>query len=273
MLRDITEVLRRPAPWHLAPMGYFRELSGIARRADECRESWQPHLMSTQAIIERAVSSCRDLDTVVVAGSGLLLDVPVDTLNRSFRRVVLADIHHGRQTRKAVRGLSNVELVSVDITGVVRACYRFARSGCRGPLPESRPGINADGPFDLAVSVNLLSQLAVIPRQYIQAHCPAFPPVRMEEFGRELVLKHLDWLAGNARRACLVSDVERHEEGPDGQTVVKDLLDGVHLPEPEETWMWNIAPRGKVFSEFAVAHRVAAWSNFTWTSNCPSGSR
>ena len=290
MLRDIVEILRSPAPLHLGPMGYFRELAGMARRAEECREEWQPHLARTRQVIEHAALGCRQRESVLVTGSGLLLDVPVEMLARNFRRVVLADIHHGRGTRRAVRHLANVELVTLDVTGVVRACYRFARAGCRGPLPEGRPPALGDGPFDLVVSVNLVSQLAVMPRRYVLGHSPAFPPHRLRTFARELISSHMGWLARHGDRVCLITDIERHEDHMgwlarhgdrvclitdierhedhvDGRKVVTDLLDGARLGEPEETWTWFIAPQGKVFRDRAVRHRVAAWRDY------PSASR
>ena len=267
MLRDIVEIFRSPAPLHLGPMGYFRELAGIARRAQECREEWQPHLARTRRVIERAALGCRQRNSVLVTGSGLLLDVPVDMLARHFRRVVLVDIHHGRGTRRAVRHLANVELMTLDVTGVVRACYRFARAGCGGPLPEVCPPALGDASFDLAVSVNLVSQLAVMPRRYILGHSPAFPPDRLAKFTRELISHHIDWLARHGERVCLVTDTERQEDHLDGRQVVVDLLDGIRLGEPEETWTWFIAPEGKVFRDRAVRHHVAAWRDY------PSASR
>ncbi len=267
MLRDIVEILLSPAPSHLGPMGYFRELAGIARRADECREEWQPHLARTRQVIEHAALDCRQHDSVLVTGSGLLLDVPVEMLSRTFRRVVLVDIHHGRATRRAVRHLANVELMTLDVTGVVRACYRFARTGCRGPMPESRPPAIGDAPFDLAVSVNLVSQLAIMPRRYVLGHCPAFPPGRLRQFTLELISSHEVWLARHGDRVCLITDIERREDHADGRRVVADLLDGAHLGQPEETWTWFIAPQGKVFRDRAVRHHVAAWRDY------PSASR
>lgn len=267
MLRDIVEILRSPAPMYLGPMGYLRELAGIARRAEECREEWQPHLSRTRQVIEHAALACSQHDSVLVTGSGLLLDVPVEMLARTFRRVVLVDIHHGRETRRAVRRLANVELVALDVTGVARACYRFARTGCCGSLPESRPPAIGDAPFDLAVSVNLLSQLAVMPRRYVLGHCPAYPPDTLRTFTRGLISSHRNWLARHGDRVCLVTDIERHEDHTDGRKVVVDLLDGVALGEPEESWTWFIAPLGKVFHDRAVRHRVAAWSDY------PSASR
>lgn len=262
MLRDIVEILRSPAPLHLGPMGYLRELAGIARRAEECREEWQPHLARTREVIEHAALGCRRRDSVLVTGSGLLLDVPVEMLARTFRRVVLVDIHHGRGTRRAVRRLANVELMALDVTGVVRACYRFSRTGCHGPLPEGRPPAIGGAPFDLAVSVNLVSQLAVMPRRYVLGHCPAFPPDSLKTFARELISSHIDWLSRHGDRVCLITDIERREEHSDGRKVVVDLLEGFRLGEPEETWTWFIAPQGKVFRDRAVRHHVAAWRDY-----------
>lgn len=250
------------AAWHLAPMGYRREISGIAGRAAQCREAWGPHLEATRRVIETAAQGCARRKTALLVGSGLLLDVPLARLSGAFERVILADIVHPRQTRKQARGHGNVELVQVDVTDIARPVFDHVRKGRRGALPSGRPDHFLDQDIDLVVSVNLLSQLAVIPCSYLRAKRPLLPRDDLERFERQIVEAHLRWLARFAGRVALITDYEREEQGSDGTLCRKNILGGLELPPFEEGWTWRIAPRGTVFRDLDVRHKVAACSDF-----------
>lgn len=262
MIQDLIEYLRAPYPWHLAPMGYVRELSGLARRAEQCADAWRPHLEATRRHIEAAVQGCKGQGTVLVVGSGLLLDVPIYMLSDRFRRVVLADIFHARQVRRVARDLANVELLQADITGVVEPAYDYARRRQTGPLPRGRPGLPNGEAFDAIVSVNLLSQLAPMPRQYIKAHRPAVPPKALHEFSKRIVEQHLAWLRRLRGQTVLIADYQREEQRNDGIMTCSNILEGIRLPEADASWAWDIAPLGSVYRDIEVRHRVAAYWDF-----------
>ncbi|WP_299625071.1 hypothetical protein [Pelagibius sp.] len=262
MLRQLLGPFAGAAAWHLAPMGYRREISGIAGRAAQCRESWHPHLEATKQVIETAAQACARRKTVLLVGSGLLLDVPLAHLSRSFERVILADIVHPRHTRKQARGYGNVELVQVDITDIARPVFDYVRKGRRGALPHGNPDHFLDQDIDLVASVNLLSQLAFIPCSYLRAKRPSLPRDDLERFERQIVETHLRWLARFAGRVALITDYKREEQGSDGTLCRKNILGGLVLPPFEESWTWRIAPRGTVFHDLDVRHKVAAYSDF-----------
>ena len=54
----------------------------------------------------------------IVYGSGLLLDIPLDTLSRAFARVTLIDAVHLRSTRRLARQFTNVPCAETDRPGV-----------------------------------------------------------------------------------------------------------------------------------------------------------
>ena len=259
MLRDLLEFVRNPYPWHLAAMGYVREVSGIADRARALAPAWREHLDRTRRAISTSAEASRGRGSVLVDGSGNLLDVPLDCLCARFGRVVLLDIVHSRQVRKAVSDRSNVELLSADVTGVAHAVYRAARSRDVSVLPRSVPPDLDGRQFDLIISVNILSQLGVTPCRYLKAHCPAIPPKRLHMLSRDLIETHLAWIRGRAPQSCLITDVRRAEHVTGGTSVETDILEGLALPEPDETWDWQIAPLNSVYPDREVVHCVHAF--------------
>lgn len=262
MLDDLKAFLGAPFPWYLAPMGYQREMAGIARRADQCAAAWHTHLAATKRLIEGAAERCDNRDTALIIGSGLLLDVPLEFLSGVFRRVILADILHPRHVRHRLRRFDNVEPVQTDVTGVAKPVFDYVHKRRTGPLPTCRVEHFLDRRIDLVVSANLLSQLAVIPCRYLKAGLPGLPPHRIAGFGRSIVEAHLAWLRRFPGRVVLVTDFEREERASDGRVERKNILEGVELPPCRTTWTWRIAPLGRVYPDIDVRHRVAAYEDF-----------
>lgn len=262
MLFDLVDFARNPYPLHLAPMGYVKEARWMARRARQLEPAWRDHLQATRQTIEESVHLCAEHGTVVVAGSGALSDVPIDLLCDAFDKVILLDIFHTRATRRAARTRPNVELIAVDVTGVAKPVFAVARRRNGGVLPKSIPPVLNTRPVDLIVSVNLLSQLAVLPCAFLKGHCPAIPAARLNTFARDLIDTHLQWLVQSAERVCLVADVCRREEMLHGAVIRKNIVADVDLPPPDKTWDWRIAPQGSVYGDRSVSHRVCAYRDF-----------
>lgn len=263
MMRDLFSYLETQFAWHLAPMGYLAELSGISRRARQCRAAWGPHLANTRAVIADAATSAKPGGTVMIVGSGHLLDVPLDALLARFERVRLVDVFHPRAVRRATSKDPRIELLQNDVTGVSRKVFDHVRRRRTGPLPEPSSNILPDVRADLTVSVNLLSQLSVTPCAYLRAHRPGLPPAALANFERRLINAHLAWLRRCDGRVVLITDVEREERWTDGTCTRRSILADVSLPQPDRGWWWDIAPLGSVYPDRSVRHNVYAFADFT----------
>lgn len=271
MLFDLIEFVSNPFPWHLAPMGYVSEVRKTAQRARETGDAWDSHLAQTRSFIEQSAGLCPNRRRVVVVGSGNLLDVPLDCLADMFADVVLLDIFHTRETRRRVRQKGNVTLLDADVTGVAREVFDAARRRDLQSLPKSMPPALDVETTDLIVSVNLLSQLAVIPNSFLQGRCPGIAPETLSAFARHLIQAHLAWLSRRATHVCLITDVERIERFANGTMIRKSILEGTMLPPPDRTWDWQIAPRSRVFPDCDVQHRVHAYLDYRPMTGLSSG--
>ena len=151
---------------------------------------------------------------------------------------------------KSVLKKQGLDKVTDDVTGVLDAVSR-------GELASPRSYHLIDDPeVDLVVSLNLLSQLPVIPVRSLDGRAAPEPLAAMAQ---DLVRSHLADLARSRASTLLVSDVERVVVGRDGREVERGSLIA-DLPEPahDREWWWDIAPAPEADPETSERRRVVA---------------
>jgi len=227
---------------------FLRSSEQVRARFLRCRSAWEPHLGKAQRAIERGIQRCSGRRTALILGGGMLHDVPLDTLARCFERVVILDVVHLWRSVLAAKRYPNVTQACVDLSGFIPA----EESG--GPSVGMPSGLLTFGRADLVVSLNLMSQLAVVPR--LEAGCEGHSEA-LDILSRRMVLNHLSALNRVGGEVTLVTDIERWEIFPDGRKrSVGDILFGVNAGPFEEEWLWNIAPIPEAAPDYHVAHRV-----------------
>ena len=261
-IRAWIDYLANPAPRHVRQMGYVRELRALRARQKRCRADWQPHLEQSRAVLLEAAARCEQRRSALIVGSGLLFDVPLEEISGQFERIVLVDIAHLWSVHRRADRLPNVRLIPLDVTGVVERCHAMARERSEAPLPQRPIDWFTGEHYDLVVSLNVLSQLPVVPNGCLSRHIPSVTDAQIRDFSRALVTNHLDWLCSFPGIACLVTDLERlHVD--DCRTVSREeSLWGIELPDGGRTWLWDLAPRPEMYFDVDVRHRVVGYSRF-----------
>jgi hypothetical protein len=189
-----------------------------------------------------------------VLGSGPLLDVPLAELASGFERVILVDAVHPLAARWHARRHGNVELLAADVTGVIEP-LRALRPG--QALPEPRPFALLQEPdVDLVLSLNLLSQLGVLPEDWLRRRGGAAAG-EAAAFGAALTRAHLADLARCRAAVCLVSDIEWMHIDPAGGVVERgSSIFDVPPPAASQEWLWTIAPAPEVARRLSEVRRV-----------------
>jgi hypothetical protein len=248
MLFELYQTLTTPCPRPVKDVGYLRELIGMAARYRRCERAWKPHLKHCRDWICQAMQGSRG--RVVVLGSGLLYDVPLAALSEHFDEVVLVDILHMPAVRKAVRRFSNVSLEVRDITGFVEALH----SGT-SRIPPNAPDMALDG-ADLVISLNVLSQLPVLPMAFAGLE---------ESVAASLMQAHVDALQKSTARICLITEIEQ-QLCLDGEVVeIEDPLVGVSIPQSLKVetadWRWDFAPHPERHRRYDLVYLIQGSSS------------
>ncbi len=257
MIREFLTALLTPAPQWVKRMEFLNEAIAIEARARRCRDDWAPHQQHTKEAILDAIKACKQHRTVLVVGSGACLDIPLAELGDIFERVLLIDIVHPLKAKR--HDWNHVVHISLDITGQMKNLYENPEK-----LPEMLvPTIYHDSSdIDAVLSVNLASQLPVIPLKYL-VHIKPHDVIDLNRFTKNLLLAHFQWLSRFTCATALICD--KAWERLDGSgTVIEtdDPLFGLISQKPTREWYWEVSPRHETGTEFSRRNRVGYWSNF-----------
>ena len=245
MFFDLLSYLSASCPPHVRHMDYLSEAIAMRGRYVSNSAAWKPHHDNSRHVVLSAAEQCRNRSKAVVLGAGLLLDVPLAELSSQFREVVLVDIVFLPEVRRRITSCCNVRLLQYDVTGMARALYDAIRLGSRH-LPEAAPLVpELNEAAGLVVSLNILSQLWVIPRAYALKKLPGLDPELIDDWCRQIVKSHYDYLVSLPCDVCLVADHEFVMRDREERIVSRDsTIAGLSLPAPDVSWTWDIMPKG-----------------------------
>jgi hypothetical protein len=215
-------------------MPHLVEAVGLWSRGRRHLRAWTPHLSNTLAVLDTTIDDIAPRRTVAVLGSGPLFDVPIESLARTFDRVLLIDLAHLASTDKRIARTPNVERMWRDL----------APEGDPAPLAflETIPDL------DWVISVNLLSQIG------------RAAPTGEE---RAAIETHLKGLTRLTLPVTLVTDIDYRIFDRAGALIEEqDMMHGVTLPLPENRWLWEVAPLGEEGTDRRRVHTVVAFPDW-----------
>jgi hypothetical protein len=290
MLWETLTALLTPCPPAARKLGYRREFIAIMARAQRCQAAWALHQQFCVDGISAVIKAHHGAlippysPRVIVFGAGLIFDLPLRQLSADFKEVLLVDLLFARQTLQLARSLGNVRCITLDVCGVVAALAHTPKSAlAKGPLPLpccdfmlASPPKPTNGRLedfsllricrgDLVISLNILSQLPLLPCRWLALHIKS-PPLRLRAYKKLLQDAHLDYLKrlwAKGAALCILSDVchdyyDRHNRLIESQ----EMLEGLTLPSGQvlgnsvQDWQWELAPFGEVSRHYRLRARV-----------------
>lgn len=260
MLYELFTSLTTPCPQYVRHMDYLHEIIAMKSRYRRNRDAWEPHLENTRRYVLSSAEECRNRSKAVVLGAGLLLDVPLKELSSMFREVVLLDIVLLPEVLKSARKYDNVRIIQHDVTNLARKLHENILHG-QHELPEASPAIpEIDDDTGLVVSLNILSQLWVMPRAYALKKLRNLAEDRIDVWCRQIVESHYAFLTSLPCTICLVADHEFIQRDREGAIVRRSsTICGFALPAPDTSWSWNIVPFGEDHQFLSKELNVGAW--------------
>ena len=233
----LAEIAVYAASYRRTPKAFRPHLwAGVAYWGRGVRQTraWAPHLANARGLIDTTIDDFEARRTVVVLGSGPLFDLPIESLARTFERVILVDRIHLSSLKERIGRYANVELVWRDLS------------------PEDDPDalgfLDYISGLDWVISANLLSDMAASAR-----------PDR----ARLVIDRHLDALRRLPCPVTLITDLDYRVFNRHG--VIRDSADLLHghpMPRSGLRWKWEAAPFREETRHTRRVHYVAAWPDW-----------
>lgn len=259
MLIELFKHITTSTPEYVKKMGYLREIIAIEQRFKRCKSQWLEHLERTKRNILNTISLCSDKKRVVVLGSGFLLDLPLRDLANTFDEVILVDIIHMPSVRDAASIFSNVKLINTDITGIAEKIF-LSKPKPEGNLPQSEPFFPlCDDGCSLVISLNILSQLPVIPCQYLIGSLKWDETEKLLSWSNQIMLSHYKAISRLKCPVSLITDWEMIYVDKKGNEVEREItVPFLSRIDPDDQWRWNIAPIGIESRKYSIELTVLA---------------
>lgn len=256
MLAELVKFYTTPCRRYVRRMGYLAESIATEARYKRLQKDWQPHLDNTKKAIIENISKCKKKDRALILGSGHLYDIPLEELAAKFGEVVLVDILHPKHVRNKVSAFINVRLVEQDITGAAEQLFINPKK-----LYESNPQFFIGEEINFVASVNLLSQLPVIPNKWLRRK--GISDALVYGYCKSLVQEHLEYLRKLSGEKCLITDIEFLAEDEDEELAAQEsAIYGIDLGKPAKSWIWDIAPAPEIDRQLSFKHKVGVYFNF-----------
>lgn len=249
MILEALEYLTTPCPPWARRFGYLSESIAIRHRARRCRAAWEPHLAATRDAILRHTPS--GVGEIVVLGAGLCHDIPLAMLADRCRRLTLVD---AVRPRFGPRLPPNARYLAMDVHGAAVALHDGRDPWPRGPSP-----LKTFADADIVLSVNLLSQLPLLPLRVMRRRGLLETPRDAVEAERRILRDHVADLREMRGRVVLIADARRTRRDTLGHSETDRPADDAALGPPLESWVWPVAPPGEAADGSRLETTVGVW--------------
>ena len=218
------------------PRAFRPHLRAAARhwaRGVRQTRAWAPHLANARGLLDTTIDDLPVRRTVVVLGSGALFDLPIESLARTFARVILVDRIHLSSIDRRIGRYANVTLDWRDLSAAGD--------------PEALDFLGGLDGLDWVISANVVSEMA--------AAQPAL--------ARQVVDSHLGALLALPCPVTLITDLDYRVLNRHGVILDSgDLLHGHPMPRSGLRWKWEVAPFREESRDTRRVHYVAAWPDW-----------
>ncbi|MGC9342130.1 MAG: hypothetical protein ACP5E3_05480 [Bacteroidales bacterium] len=246
----------------LRKMGYLSDQKGIINRYLREQEGWTTHVENTRQFIIEAVKDAKP-ESIIVFGSGWLIDFPLEEVYSLCPIIELHDIQHPPQVMRKIRDLNGVTAVLSDITGgMIQSVWDFVSDRKREKGINNLQGIEYQKPVRkenlFCVSLNILNQLDILLIDFLKKYFNLNEQV-CNDFRKFVQSSHLEMIGKNS---CLITDVEEIRKSFNTHEEIRKNLIYIDLPEGKKTgeWLWDFDSAGLYHEKSSTKMRVKAIS-------------
>lgn len=256
MLLEWIEYLRTRSNKLAKDWGYTYQNVSLNFRSRRCRKAWRSHVEQSHQLVCEQLAVVKP-KSVLILGSGLLLEIPIEALLVQCEKIYLVDLVHSAKIRRLARKHAQIELIEKDISSILGFLKKGQAPFLMKSIPwDLLPAWNLPE-VDWVISANLMSQIPLI----ISETLPMTPTV-YRDFARKLRDEHVRRALSQGKHVLLFADFETLYKSRDGELLKKEdyKVDLGSLKFLKE-WEWEISPFGETSKDYQVVMLVKAYAN------------
>lgn len=256
MILEWLEYLKTKSNKAAKDWGYVYQNISLKFRSRRCAKAWQSHNENSRRFVRDHLAKTQP-KSVMIIGSGLLLELPVELLLELTEKIYLVDLVHAREIRKLAAQNPKIELIEKDISSLLGILKKGTGPFQLKNIPwKQLPAWNLPK-VDLVISANLLSQIPLMISEALPMSSETYA-----KFARHVRDQHIERLFEQAPKVLLFADFETRYIDRDENRIKAESyevsLKSLHF---EREWIWEIAPYGETSKDYKIEMLVKGYTN------------
>lgn len=236
--------------------GYIYQNVSLRFRARRCAKAWKPHVDASHKFIQDHLEKVNPR-TVLIIGSGILMEIPIEALLAKAEKIYLVDLVHSRQVRALARQNPKVELIERDISSLLGILKKGTGPFQLKNIPWKQLPAWDLPKTDWVISANLLSQIPLMISEALPMTTETY-----EKFARSVRDQHIERLFEQAPKVLLFADFETRYIDRAGEMIKCENYEaGLRGLKYDREWLWEISPYGETSKDYKIEMLVKAYSN------------
>ncbi len=237
--------------------GYVYQNVSLKFRSRRCSKAWQGHVDQCHQLICEHLEKTQP-NTVMIIGSGLLLEIPIQDLLEKTEKIYLVDLVHAGEIRKFAAKNPKIELIERDISSLLGILKKGAGSFQINSIPWKQLPNWQLPKVDWVISANLMSQIPLM----ISERLPMSSEVYVR-FAKSVRDQHIQRLFEQAPKILLFADFEtRYIDHEDQRIKTETYQVDLGSLSFDREWLWEISPFGETSSDYKIEMLVKAYWKF-----------
>lgn len=255
MIRELISYFTTSATDEAKAFGHLYESISLIEREKRCSHHWLPHRTKCKNTILKIQSKIPNHKSVLVLGSGPLHEFPIEEMADIFEQIDLVDVVHLKKTKDQYKHLRNVRFIEKDITELESIILKEKK------VRNLTPTQFLDNNYDLVISANLMSQLSIHLRKFLEKKSsPKLSDLELDQFANQVSLDHFQYLTNFNCPVLLITDTETQFIGINDEILDTDRpYINFPLPKSHDDWWWNVAPRPEYSKDYSVRMKVSVF--------------
>ncbi len=251
---EFIEYLRTRSGKVAREWGYAYQNVSLKFRSKRCSAAWQGHLGQCHMLVRQELQRVKP-KTIMVIGSGLLLEIPIAELLAKAEKIYLVDLVHDRNIRALAKRHPQIELVEKDVSCLLQNLKKGQGPFQLKNIPWEHLSSWDLPKVDWVISANLLSQIPLMISESIPMTHSTY-----QDFARRVRDQHIDRLIQQGDEVLLFADFETRYVDHN-QNRLKTESYNVNLRDLEflREWIWEVSPYGETSKDYKVEMLVKAY--------------